>query len=345
MMAICHSKSNCMRCVVMKENAVVTVLLPSKLLSSKSKHYKLKKNNDLQEEVKPQEKAVKLKKDGTPKRIVCNKKKGVSSEVMPIQIPDVKKILDYFERNNKWECYLVFVFSCNMARRIGDTLSLTWKHIFYSDGHMREDLLPIAEDKTDKLASPHINSAVKKAITVYLENTKLNPADNEYANPIFIQTSGKYKGRVITADGYRKALKKAAEAVGIKYNIGTHSPRKTFGMITKLLHPNDPYCMELLRNIYNHTDGKTTEHYIGMTREMINKFYDDMGEFFDGYVTGDKVYNVANESPVIYLETHDLREILKEAYRLGAENAENIDPLAHITAMNNLMKMVDKLKK
>ncbi len=315
------------------KTSVVTFLLP------------YKEKNSVPDVVKPQEKEIKLKKDGTPKCTVCNKKKGVSSEVMPIQIPDIKKILNYFEDNKKWECYLLFVFSCNMARRIGDTLSLTWKHIFYSDGEMREDLLPIAEDKTDKLASPHINSAVKKAITVYIENTKLNPADDEYANPIFIQTSGKYKGRVITADGYRKALKKAAEAVGIKYNIGTHSPRKTFGMISKLLHPNDPYCMELLRNIYNHTDSKTTEHYIGMTREMINKFYDDMGEFFEGYVTGDKIYNETGESPVVCLESHDLREIIKEAYKMGAANAENIDPVTHINALNEIMQMVDKLKK
>lgn len=326
-------------------NSVVTFVLPYKSLTPNTKkHYKVKMNS-VPDEAKSQEKEIKLKKDGTPKHTVCNKKKGVSSEVMPIQIPDIKKILNYFEENNKWECYLIFVFSCNMARRIGDTLSLTWQHIFYSDGEMREDLLPIAEDKTDKLASPHINSAVRKAIQVYLENTKLNPSDNGYMNPVFVQTSGKYKGRVITADGYRKALKKAADEVGIKYNIGTHSPRKTFGMISKLLHPNDPYCMELLRNIYNHTDSKTTEHYIGMTREMINKFYDDMGEFFEGYVTGDKVYNEAGESPVVCLESHDLREIIKEAYKMGAANAENIDPVIHINAMNEIMKMVDKLKK
>ena len=326
-------------------NSVVTFVLPYKSLTPNTKkHYKVKMNS-VPDEAKSQEKEVKLKKDGTPKHTVCNKKKGVSSEVMPIQIPDIKKILNYFEENNKWECYLIFVFSCNMARRIGDTLSLTWQHIFYSDGEMREDLLPIAEDKTDKLASPHINFAVRKAIQVYLENTKLNPSDNGYMNPVFVQTSGKYKGRVITADGYRKALKKAADEVGIKYNIGTHSPRKTFGMISKLLHPNDPYCMELLRNIYNHTDSKTTEHYIGMTREMINKFYDDMGEFFEGYVTGDKVYNETGESPVVCLESHDLREIIKEAYKMGAANAENIDPVIHINAMNEIMKMVDKLKK
>ena len=326
-------------------NSVVTFVLPYKSLTPNTKkHYKVKMNR-VPDEAKSQEKEIKLKKDGTPKHTVCNKKKGVSSEVMPIQIPDIKKILNYFEENKKWECYLISVFSCNMARRIGDTLSLTWQHIFYSDGEMREDLLPIAEDKTDKLASPHINSAVRKAIQVYLENTKLNPSDNGYMNPVFVQTSGKYKGRVITADGYRKVLKKAADEVGIKYNIGTHSPRKTFGMISKLLHPNDPYCMELLRNIYNHTDSKTTEHYIGMTREMINKFYDDMGEFFEGYVTGDKVYNETGESPVVCLESHDLREIIKEAYKMGAANAENIDPVIHINAMNEIMKMVDKLKK
>ena len=330
-----------------KENSVVAFLLPYCKTSSPTpkKRYKVKKGIVPKIEAKPQGKEIKLKKDGTPKKIVHNKKKGKSSEVFPIQIPDIKKILHYFEINEKWECYLIFVFSCNMARRIGDTLSLTWEHIYYSDGQMRDDLLEIAEDKTDKLASPHLNSACKAAIQLYIEKTHVNPASKDYKNPIFIQSSGKYAGRVITADGYRKALKRAADAVGIKYNVGTHSPRKTFGMVTRMLHPNDRDSMELLRNIFNHSDTKTTEHYIGLTKEKVNKFYDDMGEFFDGYVTGDKVYNATSESPVVYLESHDLREIIKEAYRMGAENAENIDPVIHINAMNEIMKMVDKLKK
>lgn len=287
-----------------------------------------------------------LKKDGTPKNFVCNKKKGKKSEVYAIEISDIKKLMDFFYQNEMWQCYLIFVLSCNMARRIGDTLALTWEHFFYpSTGIMRNDLLEIIEDKTDKLANPHINSACRKAILLYIEKTGINPAENNYKNYVFVQTSGNYKGKVITADGYRRGLKRAAVKVGIEYNIGTHSPRKTFGMVSRMLHPNDYDSMELLQTIYNHADTKTTSHYIGLTKKKVDAYYDDMGSFFDDYITGDKTYIEIAEQPVVSIDTNVLRDIIKEAYKVGAENSENGDPIAHIEAINRIMKMVDEASK
>lgn len=288
----------------------------------------------------------KLKKDGTEKRIVCNKKKGCKSEVMPIEIADMKKLNQYFIEHNQWENYLIFVLSCNMARRIGDTLSLTWEHVFNpATGLIRTDLLEIVEDKTDKLANPHINSACRSAIRLYLDKTGVDPAANHYKNPVFIQTSGNYKGRVITDDGYRKGLKKAAREVGIAYNVGTHSPRKTFGMMSRMLHPGDYDSMELLQTIYNHSDTKTTKHYIGLTKKKIDAYYDDFGTFFDEYVTGDKIYEDVSEKPVVSLDANDLRDLISTAYKMGASNAGSADPNAHVDALNELMSMIDNLRK
>lgn len=288
----------------------------------------------------------KLKKDGTEKRIVCNKKKGCKSEVMPIEIADMKKLNQYFIEHNQWENYLIFVLSCNMARRIGDTLSLTWEHVFNpATGLIRTDLLEIVEDKTDKLANPHINSACRFAIRLYLDKTGVDPAANHYKNPVFIQTSGNYKGRVITDDGYRKGLKKAAREVGITYNVGTHSPRKTFGMMSRMLHPGDYDSMELLQTIYNHSDTKTTKHYIGLTKKKIDAYYDDFGTFFDEYVTGDKIYEDISEKPVVSLDANDLRDLISTAYKMGASNAGSADPNTHVDALNELMSMIDNLRK
>lgn len=291
-------------------------------------------------------KTPKLKKDGTPKNIICNKKKGRKSEVYAIEIPDIKKLMDYFCENEMWQNYLIFVLSCNMARRISDTLMLTWEHFFYpSTGVMRSDLLEIIEDKTDKLANPHINSACKKAICLYIEKTGINPSDNGYKNYVFVQTSGNYKGRVITNDGYRKGLKKAAVAVGIEYNIGTHSPRKTFGMISRMLHPNDYDSMELLQTIYNHSDTKTTNRYIGLTKKKVDTYYEDMGYFFDEYITGGNTYTEVATQPVVNIDTNALRDIIKEAYKAGAENVDNADPVVHIEAINKIMNMIEKVTK
>lgn len=289
---------------------------------------------------------IKYKKDGTPKKIVCNKKKGRKSEVYPFQIEDLKKMIDYFTKNEMWLHYLAFIIGLNMARRIGDTLSLTWEHFFYPEtGKLRTDLLEIVEDKTDKLANPRINSACKAAIELFIEKTGCNPSADNYKGYVFMQLTGTHKGNVMTADGYRKALKKAAAEVGIEYNIGTHSTRKTFGMMSRMLHPGDYDSMELLQTIYNHADTKTTKHYIGLTKQKIDKYYDDMGEFFDEYVTGEKEYKEVAETPIVSLGTNDLRDIITAAYKVGSDNADVTDPVAHIEAINDIMSMIEELAK
>ena len=293
-----------------------------------------------------QPKEQKLKKDGTPKNIKCNKKKGRKSEVYPFEIQDVKKMITYFKENEMWVQYLIFIFGINLARRVGDTLALTWEHIYNPDtGKMRTDLLEIVEDKTDKLANPHINSACRKAIELFLAKTGINPAENNYKNYVFMQVSGNFKGNVITADGYRKTLKKAARTVGIEYNIGTHSTRKTFGMISRMLHPGDYDSMELLQTIYNHADTKTTKHYIGLTKQKIDAYYDDLGNFFDDYVTGDKTYENISDRPIVSLDMNDLRDIISMAYKAGSNNAGNSDPMVHIDAVNEIMKKIELFAK
>lgn len=289
---------------------------------------------------------VKLKKDGTPKNIKCNKVKGKKSEVYPFEIQDIKKMMSYFKENELWLHYLIFVLSCNMARRINDTLSINWENIYNPEtGRMRADLLEITEDKTDKLANPRINSACRAAIELYIEKTGCNPAKDNYKTPVFLQLSGTYKGKVITDDGYRKALKKAAKAIGIEYNIGTHSPRKSFGMLNRMLHPGDYDSMEILQSIYNHSDAKTTKHYIGLTKQKINKYYDDMGDFFDDYIFGDKEYTSISETPIISIDSNDFRDVIKAAYEAGRNNSGEEDISIHIDAINTILSMVEQLAK
>ena len=288
----------------------------------------------------------KLKKDGTPKKICQNKQKGKKSEVYHLEIEDMKKITAYFRDNEKWLCYMIFVLSCNMARRVGDTLSLTWENFFNPvTGQLRVNLLEFAEEKTDKLANPKINSACRSAIQLYIKETGCDPAKENYSVPICMQLSGNYKGRVMSESCYYKNVKKAAADLGIEYNVGTHSPRKTFGMMNRMLHPGDYDSMEILQTIFNHSDVKTTKHYIGLTKQKVDKYYDDMGDFFEDYIIGDREYQDVSSSFILSLEANDLRDIIKAAYEAGRTNADNVDVMAHVDAITQLMAMVDQLKK
>lgn len=275
-----------------------------------------------------------------------NKKKGEKSEVYPFQIEDMRKIIVYFKNNEMWLHYLMFVLSCNLARRVGDMLSLKWKNFFNPiTGNFRDDILEIREDKTDKLANPHINSACKEAIQLYVAKTGVSPANNNYSNYVFIQASGNYKGHLMTASAFLKALKKAGVELGIEYNIGMHSMRKTFGMISRMLHPSDYDSMEVLQTIYNHTSTKITKAYIGLTKKKIDAYYDDLGCFFDDYIIGDKKYKEVSEKPIISLDANDLRNIVKAAYQAGMNSANNDDAIIHVENINRIMGMVERLAK
>lgn len=290
---------------------------------------------------------AKLKKDGTQKKICCyNKQKGKKSEVYPFEISDMKKMATYFSENEMWLHYMMFVLSCNMARRVGDMLSLKWENLFNpKTGKFRNDILEIQEDKTDKLANPRINSACRAAVNLYIEKTGCDVSKNNYTVPVFLQLTGTHKGCVLSDSAYLKSLKKVARAVGIEYNVGTHSPRKTFGMMSRMLHPGDYDSMELLQTIYNHSDTKTTKHYIGLTKKKIDTYYDDMGCFFNDYIVGNKEYKEVSEKPIISLDTNDLRDIVKTAYEAGRNNATESNIMIHINAITEIMQMIEELQK
>lgn len=282
---------------------------------------------------------VKPKKE---RAVARNKKR----EVYPYEIQDLKRMLDYFKENGAWTHYLALIFGCNMARRVGDILALKWENIYNPEtGKIRQDILEIREEKTDKLANPRINKAVRDAIELYIKETGCKPEKNNYSEYIFVQLSGTYRGKILSESGHLKALKKAASDLGIEYNIGTHSARKFFGMMSRQLHPGDYDSMELLQTIYNHSDAKTTKHYIGLTKKKIDKYYDDMGNFFDDYVVGEKKYVQVGEKPVISLDSNDLRDVIKAAYEAGRNNAEDSDAMVHVDAINSLMEMVEQLMK
>lgn len=274
-----------------------------------------------------------------------NKKKGVSSEVYPFTLGEAHDVLGFFKDHKMWQHYLLFVLGFNTARRAGDLLALTWENIVSpATGKVREDM-EIVEEKTQKIAKVRLNDACRSAIDLYIEENRANPADNEYKNLVFIQSAGTHKGNCLTYDGYRKGIKRAAEAVGIEKNVGTHSARKSFGMTNRRIHYADQDNMEILRSILNHSDTKTTSRYIGLTRERMNQYYDDIGEAFTDYVTGDKEYKEEDHNPIVALDVNDLRDILNAAYGAGLENSGNNDPKAHLEAMANLMQLVDRARK
>ncbi|MDF2950545.1 MAG: integrase family protein [Anaerocolumna sp.] len=290
-------------------------------------------------------KEIKLRLDGTPKIIVRNKKKGQKSEVYPFRTQeDIKNMMNYFIDNKSWHSYLLFVLGINMARRVGDTLNLTWKHFYFPNGRMRSDVLEFEEEKTDKFANPRINNACREAIKLFIEKTEVEPMEN-YEKPVFMQLSGTGKGKVFSKSGYWVNLKKAAKACNIGYNIAAHSTRKTYGYWSRKLHPNDTDSMQILQSTYNHSSESVTNKYIGLTKEKIDQYYDDMGDFFTEYIMGDKQFQNTENKPIVSLDSNDLRDIITMAYQEGRKNASNNDIDSNLDIVNSIMDLAEELMK
>lgn len=290
---------------------------------------------------------IKFKKDGSAKKDTSrNKPSGTKSEVFPFEIADLKKMLDYYIENEMWIHYLAFTLQCNTARRAGDVLELTWEHVFNPiNGKYRADIKPFREQKTDKYSNPRINKACRDAIDLYISKTNCNPAENNYRNKIFIQLSGTHKGRVLSYSGYLKRLKKAANAVGIDYNTGTHSARKSFGLVSMMLHPGDAHNKELIREILHHSETQVTNRYIGLTKKRTDNYYDSFGDFYNDYVVEGKPYNIVVDSIILSIEYNDLQDVIQRCYGLGMQNAGNSDTSVHTAAIAEINKMIEKLKK
>ena len=248
------------------------------------------------------------------------KAKGQKSEVYPYQTEDLRKIINYFADNNNWIHYLAIAFGVNTARRISDILTLKWGNIFTESGNFRSEIT-IVEKKTGKFGTPAINEALKGAINLYLEKTGVDPAENGWQNDVFVQPSGTYKGRRLTQSGHQKALKKAAAVCGIEYNVGTHSARKTFGAVSRNLHPHDYDSMEILQSVYNHSSTKTTKRYIGLTKKNVDQYHEDFGDYFTKYVIGGEEIPLEMKKPVVSVEFSDLREIFDMIYKAGMSNS------------------------
>lgn len=278
-----------------------------------------------------------------------NKPCGKKSEAYALTFDEAHKILSYFAEKKSWIHYLAFTLEFNAARRVGDTLALTWNKIYNpSTGRMYTYFggdAQLLEQKTSKLSDPKINSACQAAINLYIEKTNCDPSKNNYGDFVFLQLSGTHPGKRLSYDGFRKALKKAAFASGIEHNVATHSMRKGAGMASYMLHPEDPNRLDVIQTMLNHSDPRVTRRYIGQEKKEIDKYYDDIGDAFTKYVVEGKEYIDISDKPIISVDSNDMIELLKLAYAAGGANAGETDAMVHVSAVTNIISELRRIAK
>ena len=109
------------------------------------------------------------------KKDYATKKKG-KTEVQPFwNIADIKNVVEWFEKNDEWDGYLITLLELLLGRRIGDTVMMKWSDLYYENGNRKTEINTIEEQKTGKTTNLPISNMVWEAVDNYLLHVKTEP--------------------------------------------------------------------------------------------------------------------------------------------------------------------------
>ena len=176
--------------------------------------------------------------------------------------------------------WLYWALGINLGLRGGDICELTWDKVVdcatYSPDTrecriLDDEHLYINAEKTGKVTRLVYNPEAREAIAYYLKQTGVVPTPGQ---PVFASSkeSGTSEARVsghIDCDNLGRIIKQAARAVGIGYNVCSHTLRKTFGYFFY----QSTGDLAALQYIFGHSSSQITLRYIGITDETVTEAY------------------------------------------------------------------------
>lgn len=253
------------------------------------------------------------------------KAKDVSTKVEPFHsFYDLNMVLKYFFVNGQYHHWLCSCLMVSLGRRVGDTMSLKWSDIYTINGKTKKRLTNLKEEKTGKIVGVRLHDFALECIVEYCKLENITPIEH-YNEKIFS----------IGTAAYRAALKKAAQEVGIDYEISTHSFRKFYGNMMYKLHPQDADSIKMVQFMFGHSSEDITKEYIGAIDEKIDRYVEDYSNYLKDCSNGKEI--IIDKSPVISIKYNDLREILRKA--IVHKNEEN-----DIEILNQLLSMVEEMR-
>ena len=173
----------------------------------------------------------------------------------PLELGEYKQIIELFLdgfKNNDGSIFrpnkqiaLALQLQASLGLRIGDVLNLRVNNF-------RNGKLESKEEKTEKLQYREINRNVFDYIKDYAIEQKLSQTDKLFN---------------IKVRAVQKQLKIITEYLDLE-NISTHSFRKLYA--TTIYEQNN-HNLELVKELLNHTSIATTQRYIRVSQQAIDK--------------------------------------------------------------------------
>lgn len=182
--------------------------------------------------------------------------------VQPIKNKDdIEKMKNYL-KSKSLRNWALFTLGINSALRISDLLSLKVDDVMDENGQIRERIKKIKEIKTKKSKTFPFSPKVRNALDTYIKSEQ--PKDI-----LFPSQKG---GLAITRQHAHTILTEAAEIVGIKENVSTHSMRKTWAYQAWI----KGVPLAQISDALNHSNEQMTRKYLGLTQDSLDEVYLDM---------------------------------------------------------------------
>ncbi len=147
--------------------------------------------------------------------------------------------------------YMILILGVNTGCRIEVLLQLTPKHL--NGGCCR-----IKEFKTGKISRYELSNEVYELVSEYIETFDIG--DNEY----LFRTSI-YDHKPLTRQAVYIFIQDLAKKAGVKYSVGCHSLRKSFGRWTY----DDTKDIHLVQRMLGHSNPIITQQYICLEEEHV----------------------------------------------------------------------------
>ena len=172
---------------------------------------------------------------------------------------DIDNIKRYLRQSNLRD-YLMFMVGISSNLRISDILMFKVSTVW--DGKKVREHIRIREQKTGKPKAFKVSENLERAIREYLTSY-------QYSMDDYLFISRKGENTPITRQQAALILSNAADEVGIKYAVSTHSMRKTWGYWAY----KSGVSLALIMEALNHSSIANTKKYLGITQDDLDEVY------------------------------------------------------------------------
>lgn len=194
---------------------------------------------------------------------------------------DMRRIRNYLLSSGTYgrRNWMIFLFGMYTGRRCGDVLKLRVGDVLTLDGRVRE-VVRYSEQKTKTKKSMHLNPFLRQELADYIREQGLKNTD--YLFPSRKSHGNKQRekdGRDITlpngmmsTDSYGKILRDVRRDLELKFQLSTHSMRKTCGYNIF----NQTHSLEAARDALGQRNTEVTKRYIGDYEDHVANLYEDL---------------------------------------------------------------------